>query len=236
MAYPPAPGAPPPPAPTTPRPTNVFDKQRQQIGQQYNAQAQDQGDALQRRFAAMGTQNSGTAIKALQLQNDGINKQRDAAITAIDAPEQQQQFQSGESQLGRDFSSGEAQKQRDFQGNQFQQTFGLDQQTRLGQLQLAQNEDARNKLDQQFNMQTQLGQEGYGTNRRIVAGDLLNDSPENLSKFNPDGTYRNPDPILNEAMQRRQREMDKMKKGMAPNDQLKDPNSQGWWNPQNGKA
>lgn len=104
----------------------VFDLQRKRINDQAQAQGQQENDAIQRRFAAMGGLNSGANIKAIQQQQDSALQRRQQALEGVDMSEAQdasrraeveagRQFQREERLGGQDFSAGQAALQRQFQ-------------------------------------------------------------------------------------------------------------------------
>lgn len=127
-------------AQTQPQALPEYDYARRKATETANTTNQSEQDALKRRFAAMGALNSGSSIKAMQIQTDaaeqrkadaleGINVQEAAAKRAFDQQQQQMAFQSGEaakqrlfgaeeSGLGREFQSGEALKGREFQSGE----------------------------------------------------------------------------------------------------------------------
>lgn len=148
---------------------NPFERQREQAVQRAGATAQASGDAIKRRFAAMGGMNSGAAVKAEQIARDTANQQKEDAIAGVNAAESQdmaqkqemqanRDFQSNEAKLGRDFQSTEAQKGRDFQKGQsdidraFQdKVFQFDSNSKLRQLDLADKQFALGKDESEFN-------------------------------------------------------------------------------------
>ena len=117
---------------------DILGRQRQRIEGQARRAEQRETGAIQRRFAALGGLQSGSAIKQESLARDRIRGQGQESIRQLEdsaaqrrvgrefkrdfANEQRaaaQKFQSGESQLGRDFAGGEAQKGRDFRKELF---------------------------------------------------------------------------------------------------------------------
>lgn len=108
-----------------------YDKIRQQTGQRFQSQGQQQTDALQRKFASLGNLKSGAAIKQEQLIQGDLNEQKEAALGQVDVQEagevQRRQevqdardFASAETLKGREFASAEALKGREFEGSQAQ--------------------------------------------------------------------------------------------------------------------
>lgn len=84
-----------------------YDAVRQRTAQNYDTSNQQGMEALQRRFAAMGNQNSGAAIKAQQLQDQQNQESKNGALGSINLEE-------AKTGIG----IGEAQKQRDFEKSQ----------------------------------------------------------------------------------------------------------------------
>lgn len=123
-----------------------YDKLRAQTQQRFSAEGQKQGDALQRKFAALGNLQSGAAIKQQQNLNSDVMQQQEQAMGGIDAQEAQEvqrqkevqdarDFAANESRVGREFAGAEADKGRTFQagesalsrraqGDQFDRSFG----------------------------------------------------------------------------------------------------------------
>lgn len=102
-----------------------YELARQRASQQANAAAQGQKDALKRRFAALGSINSGAAIKQEQMVDEGAQNQIQSANQQIDAAqraegrrvkeiEDARNFQREERLGSQEFTSGMAQKQMDF--------------------------------------------------------------------------------------------------------------------------
>ena len=121
-----------------PAPLPEFEQARQQANQRANANAQQQGEALNRRFAAGGMLNSGAAVKQTAVQNEALNQQKEQAIGGIDAQEaaaqrgiqdklNEQAFASSEAEKGRQFASGESALSRKMAEDQFGKTFGASQ-------------------------------------------------------------------------------------------------------------
>ncbi len=152
---------------------NPFDLARQRASQRSQADLQQNQDALQRRFAAMGALNSGAAIKQQQLAQERAQQQREEAMSGIDATEADRH----ENQINRDFQAGEAEKQRGFQREQsgldrgFQdKVFQFDKESKLKQLDLAFKQFDMDKSNNEFNrkmaLMEQFGQGGlFGVGR-----------------------------------------------------------------------
>jgi len=159
-----------PMAPQAPQQPNQFEAMRRRLQtsnqQQLNQAQAQQSEALKRRFASAGLGNSGTAIRAEQIGQqelaDQFGRQLNDAQGGLDQLEAQQEFQAAE-----------AQKQRDFQGGQFDKSFGLDEKTKLGQLDLARQEMGLKADEQDFNMLNELRNQGYGYNAALGASDSL---------------------------------------------------------------
>lgn len=170
----------------TTQPSNGFDAMRRRLEQRFTGQAQQGQDAIQRKLASLGNLNSGAAIKLQQQNQEQVGQQREDALAGIEAQEAQQNFQVAEAQKGREFQGMEAQKGRDFQGGQFDKSFGLDERTKLGQLDLAQQEMLMKQSEQDFNTITSAREQGYGY-------DLSQALPEHLKRrLYPQGYPTNP--------------------------------------------
>jgi hypothetical protein len=124
-----------------------YDKLKQQTAQRFNAQAQQQGNALKRKLASIGNLNSGAAIKQQEKINTDVGQQQEAALSNIDTQQAQElqrrkeiedarNFEAAQAQKGMDFSAQQAALGRDFtasesalarklQSDQFGQQFGL---------------------------------------------------------------------------------------------------------------
>lgn len=162
MATLPMPGA---PKPAMAQPS-AYDPIRKRLEQRFTAQAQQGQDAIQRKLASLGNLNSGAAMKIRQQVDNDVAQQREEAIGQVDSQEAQMLGQQN-------FQSSEAQKMRDFQGGQFDKTFGLDQTTKLGQLDLARQEMLMKGNEQDFNMSTELKNQGYGIDLNKILPDHM---------------------------------------------------------------
>lgn len=95
-----------------------FDSQRKRAAQENNAAVQTQKDALKRRFASMGSLNSGAALKQDQLTEqqgqDNLNKANEQIAAAQNA-EGRRQKEVGE---GRDFARTEREASQNFGASQ----------------------------------------------------------------------------------------------------------------------
>lgn len=111
------------------------DTNRQGIAAQQNSE-----DAIQRRFASMGMQNSGAALGAQAEANRGIDAQMLAQKNALGAQQSAADASMAENQAGRDQASEEANAGRAQAANQF----GTQNATQMAefnsQLQAAQNQ------------------------------------------------------------------------------------------------
>lgn len=150
-----------------------FEGIRQRQQNQQNAAAGTQNDALQRRFASMGSLNSGAAVKQQQIAADNSTHQNEAANQGIDFAEAQQR--TSEDQRNQDvgfrdkqfdFQKSEADLNRAQHNNEFDKSYGL-QQAQMGMDREAQgfNEDiAKNEqdLNNQGIVGSVLGRGGVG--------------------------------------------------------------------------
>lgn len=142
-----------------------FDQKRQQQIGSVNAAEQEQQDALQRRFTAMGAANTGAAISAQQKQGEASAAQRRQVENDITGQQMQlnegdvnRQFQTEEAQKGREFSGREAQLGREFSKGMSEQDlafkkqlYDTEQQNKLKQMDLAERQFALDKDAQAFN-------------------------------------------------------------------------------------
>lgn len=137
----------------------VFERQRERVGQQAGAQAEQASGALRRRFAATGMGNSGAAIAAEQQAQERGNQARAGAIADVDAAEAQDSAQKAEVQANRDFQSGEAEKGRKFEGGYRDKEFEFNKMNADRQFGLS---------ERQFDRQMQFNQEESAFNRRMA--------------------------------------------------------------------
>lgn len=102
-----------------------YDALKRRLEQQTNAQKQQSGEGLARKFAAMGTLNSGAQIKLEQKAAQQIDEQSQLASNEIEGQrigeqqkrkmiEEERGWQSGEAEKGRQFALTESEKQRGF--------------------------------------------------------------------------------------------------------------------------
>ena len=103
-----------------------FERQKELAKQEQNAQKQVAQDAMARRFAAMGRQNSGAAIKNQQLverdSNEALNKRlqgiqdtQDAETQRLQEIEDARKFATSEREAGQKFGAEQAELGRKFQ-------------------------------------------------------------------------------------------------------------------------
>ena len=112
---------------------NKYDIAKQQATERANAQAQERDDAIKRKFASLGTFNSGAALKQQQIAADEANRAKEQSIAAIDAAQADDesnrsfqremqdrgfQFQAGESAMARKLQQEMQDKGFQFQGGQ----------------------------------------------------------------------------------------------------------------------
>ena len=131
---------------------SIYDVQREQVKQRGIAAGQQQGEAIQRRFAAMGGGPGGAEVKVMQQSNDALNRQQDDAIAGVNAQEAQEKMQQAEAEKQRGFQSSEAATQRGFQQKnldldraQHAQEFGF-------QKEMATKQFDADRRDQAFNI------------------------------------------------------------------------------------
>lgn len=156
--------------------SNMFDLARKRAEQRSTADAQKSTDAIQRRFASLGSLNSGSAIKAQQQAQEQAAAQREDTMEGIAAAEAQDKAQKADKQADRDFAAQQAATDRGFQAEQsrigrewqagqsdidraFQRrVFEFDSESKLRQLDLAFDEFLLNQDTLAFNKKLQLAQ------------------------------------------------------------------------------
>lgn len=92
-----------------------YDLARKRAAQQNTSAVQGQQDALKRRFASLGSLNSGAAIKQSQLAEEAGQQNLTNANQNIDAAQAQEGQRLNEIKQGQEFSAGQADLQRKFQ-------------------------------------------------------------------------------------------------------------------------
>lgn len=95
-----------------------FDIARKRAQQQANAAKQQQSDAIKRRFAAAGMQNSGAALKQEQLANQAVDKQLSESNEGIDAAARQENARKQEIADQRNFQKQEREASQSFASNE----------------------------------------------------------------------------------------------------------------------
>jgi hypothetical protein len=98
---------------------NEFEFERSRAKQQVGAQVQGQKDALKRRFAAIGSVNSGAAIKQDQLAEQAGAERLQQANEGINAAQRSEARRMNEVQQARDFARTEREAGQTFQGGMF---------------------------------------------------------------------------------------------------------------------
>lgn len=148
-----------------------FDRLEQEGQQKIKAQQQGQRDAINRRFAALGLQGSGAAIKAEQQlgrdtaaqqsqlrgqvntlrEEDTMRRQEldDARKFAREERLGSQDFGASQAALARDFASGESRLQRDFASGEAQKQRDYGTSERLSTQEFAAEQRA---LDEKFKL------------------------------------------------------------------------------------
>lgn len=165
-----------------------YDFLKKQARQRAQAGAQQQGDAMQRRFAALGNLNSGAALKAQQNVQEAAARQEEEALGQIQGQELAEMSQRDEAQKGRDIQQEQFGKQFGLQRD----VFGEQQrQARFGEG-IAQGEFNLSKMNTAINTAQALKEAGGLSN--------LQQSFSNLSQMGFDTGI---DPTLLSAMQRR---------------------------------
>lgn len=133
-----------------------FDLARKRAMQDANTAKQTQSDALQRRYAAAGMANSGSAIKSQRLASEAVDKQLADTNAGIDSAQQQEAARQKEIQDSRDFAASESAASRALQEKMFNQDFAFKQQ-------------ARGDANSQFEKQYDLSQKQFTQDREITA-------------------------------------------------------------------
>lgn len=91
-----------------------FGVMRMRAQQQGNQAKTEQGEALKRRFAALGNINSGAYVKAAGLQDAEADRATREAVENVDMAEQQEKSRLQDVQEERQYQAGEAEKLRIF--------------------------------------------------------------------------------------------------------------------------
>ncbi len=136
---------------------------RDNINQQRTAGNQEAGEAIQRRFTALGQGGSGAAIAAGIKARESVDQTANQAMNDLAGQDLQAQFQEAQlkdSEAGRLFGANEAQLGRDFASGQAAQDmalkrdfFGTEQGNKLKELDLAERHYLLEKDAQEFNKQ-----------------------------------------------------------------------------------
>jgi hypothetical protein len=92
-----------------------FQQARLQLTQRANAANQQNQDALKRRFASIGSLNSGAAVKTMQNAQQASDQQREEAIQNINAAEANDLRQEQDAARGRNFQREMSNNEREFQ-------------------------------------------------------------------------------------------------------------------------
>lgn len=144
-------------------PMQQFDVARNRAKQGAQTAAQQGTEAMNRRFAAMGSLNSGAAIKAVQNVQDSANQQEQNAMNQIGAQEEQVRFDVDQANLNRDLQRQESSAQRNFQRelkNQDQafqdKVFSFDSGSKLAQMDIAISNAALEADAQEFNKNMEM--------------------------------------------------------------------------------
>lgn len=91
-----------------------FEAMKRRTQQRFQAQGQQQQDALKRRAAAMGTLNSGAYLKQSQNAAEANTQQQEEAMQTVDAGQQAELRRMKEIQEGREFQKGEREASQGF--------------------------------------------------------------------------------------------------------------------------
>ena len=94
-----------------------FEKMRTRVKQDVDASKQQMGEAIQRRFAAMGNLNSGAHLKVQQKANDAADVQARAATEGVDFAEQQERGRQADITQAQTYQTGEREAAQKFQGD-----------------------------------------------------------------------------------------------------------------------
>lgn len=113
-----------------------YDSVRDQAKQTSNTQNQGSQEALQRRFAAMGGLNSGSYIKASQMQDQSTAQNLNSSLNNIGFQEAQQRRQLQTQEGQKAYQSQEAVKGRNAQLGAQYQLAGLEGQSKMASLDL----------------------------------------------------------------------------------------------------
>lgn len=132
-----------------------FTDQRNILTQQLNAQEQGQRSAMERKFAALGGLNSGSAIRNSQIANQAAAENRGNALTGLSAKEAEAKRGLQQQENQKEFQSGENAKTLNAQmANQFQQFktgLGADSLSKIAQLDMGYKGLQQQSADEAFN-------------------------------------------------------------------------------------
>lgn len=140
------------------QPLPEYDQVRNQTSMQLNAQNQSNQDAMSRRFAAMGGQNSGAYVKAAQIGDQQANETRANAMNQIGMQESQARRALQQGEATKEFQSGESTKQFNANqatqykqlSNQFNQSL-FENNSKIAQLDMAQKQAVADSQATNFN-------------------------------------------------------------------------------------
>ncbi len=170
-----------------------FEMARKKAAQQNTAAVQGQQDALKRRFAALGSINSGAAIKQSQMAAEAGEQNLASQNENINAAQRAENLRVKELQANRDFTRSERLGSQDFAGSQadlgrkFQTGERLGSQDFMGQ---------QNKLGREFTTSERLGGQEFAGQQAKQAQDFTagqNDAQRALQskQFDADLNFRN---------------------------------------------
>lgn len=126
-----------------------FELARKRASAQNNAAVQGQQDALKRRFASLGSVNSGAAIKQNQMVAERGQENLAAVNQNIDAAQTAEFGRKAELQANRDFARSERLGSQDFMGSQAELGRKFSTSERLGSQAFAAGENATTRKIQQ---------------------------------------------------------------------------------------
>lgn len=162
-------------------PLQEFESVRQAMGSRANAAKQGNLEAMQRRFAATGSLNSGAAIKSQQVASEASDRAAADQMSGVDMQEATERQRRNELGAAQDMQREDAVNQRNFQREMTNASMAMqdkmskfDAQSKLSQLDLQMNESEFNKAAERRKAGTTGGLLGGGgfLGLGIGAGDV----------------------------------------------------------------
>jgi hypothetical protein len=147
-----------------------FQAQRDNIERNVRGQQQDAGDALSRRFAAIGQSGSGAAINAQIKSQQAIDANANEARSNLSGQELQANMADAEAQKARDFQAQQADKDAALK----REMFDTENKNKLSELDLARQQFLLDKDTTAFNRA--LAEAEAGKKNTGLLGSVFGDS------------------------------------------------------------